>query len=55
MKKDEALIMFCPEGAYGVTKKSPKTHGIEMPINVYIYCQDTDKLYTQAISNGAKL
>jgi len=54
MKKDDALIMFCPEGAYGTTKKSPKTHGIEMPINMYIYCQDADKLYAQAILKGAK-
>jgi uncharacterized glyoxalase superfamily protein PhnB len=54
MKKDEVLIMFCPEGAYGTTKKSPKTLGIEMPINMYIYCQDADKLYAQALSHGAQ-
>jgi PhnB protein len=54
MRKDDIIIMFCPEGSYGSTKKSPKTHGIEMPINMYVYCQDADSLYKQAISNGAK-
>lgn len=53
MRKGEALIMFCPEGAYGITKKSPKTQRIEMPINMYIYCEDVDKLYMQALSYGA--
>lgn len=54
MKMDEVLIMFCPEGAYGTTKRSPKNLGVQMPINVYIYCHDVDKLYKQATDNGAE-
>jgi len=54
MKKDDAFIMFCPEGAFETTKKSPITQSIQMPINMYIYCEDVDSLYKQAIAAGAK-
>lgn len=54
MKKGDALIMFCPEGAFGTVKKSPARDNLLMPINAYIYCEDTDALYKQAINSGAK-
>ena len=54
MKKDEALIMFCPEGAFGTNKISPINQSVQMPINLYIYCENADKLYKQAIQAGAK-
>jgi PhnB protein len=54
MQKGDALIMFCQEGAYDNTKKSPRTLKTVMPINMYVYCEDTDKLYDQAIVAGAK-
>lgn len=54
MKKEEVLIMFCQEGTYNNTKKSPKTLKIETPINMYVYCRNNDELYNQAIAAGAK-
>ncbi|XVN42177.1 MAG: hypothetical protein RCG15_05770 [Candidatus Rickettsia vulgarisii] len=54
MRKQEAFIMFSPEGAYGSTKKTPKNLGIEIPLNMYLYCEDTDALYEQALAHGAK-
>ena len=53
MEKQEAHIMFAPEGSYGSTKKAPISLGITMPLSMYIYCEDVDKLYKQAITNGA--
>ncbi len=54
MRYGEAVIMFCPEGAFGTPKKAPVTQNISMPMNSYIYCTDVDSLYKQAIDNGAK-
>ena len=59
MKKEDAIIMFAPEGAWedkswGDPKKTPKNLGVRLPINMYIYCEDVDALYKQAIKNGAK-
>lgn len=54
MVNDDAFIMFCPEGAFGTTKKSPLNQNIQMPINMYVYCKNVDELYMQAINNGAK-
>lgn len=62
MTRGPVLIMFCPEGAFEsagkdantrTPVKAPKTQGITMPINLYMYCEDTNKLYAQAIKNGA--
>ena len=50
MNKDGACIMFCPEGVFGITW----TQSIQMPINMYVYCEDTDALYKQAIAAEAK-
>jgi PhnB protein len=56
MKKGEALIMFSPEGAFGcLDKKAPITLGIGMPMNLYIYCEDTDALYRTALEHSAKI
>jgi uncharacterized glyoxalase superfamily protein PhnB len=54
MKKGEALIMFCYEGAYGNSAQAPVTQNITMPLNIYVYCEDVDALYGQAIKVGAK-
>ncbi|NRB11323.1 MAG: VOC family protein [Rickettsiaceae bacterium] len=54
MRFGEAVIMFCPEGAFGTPNKAPITQNVTMPINLYIYCEDVDKLYQQAIDNEAK-
>ncbi len=54
MKFGESVIMFCQEGAFGNPKKSPATQNVIMPINMYLYCEDADSSYKQAIDNGAK-
>lgn len=53
MKRGPVIIMFCPEGAWGPSK-SPKTLGVNMPLNLYMYCENVDALYAQAIKNGAQ-
>ncbi len=53
MKKGEAYIMFSPEGAYGSNSKAPITSGVESGISLYVYCEDVDSLYKQAIEHGA--
>jgi PhnB protein len=53
MRKAEVIIMFCPEGAFGNINKAPITQNIIMPLSMYIYCVDVDKLYQQAIKVGA--
>ena len=53
MTKGEALVMFCAEGSYDCKDKSPKNLGITMPLTIYIYVEDVDKLYEQAMKNGA--
>jgi PhnB protein len=54
MRRLEAVIMFGPEGAHDMTSKAPITTNIESGIRLYIYCEDVDKLYEQALRNGAK-
>lgn len=54
MRFGEAIIMFCQEGAWGTIKKSPASQKILMPMNMYLYCEDADALYEQAMNNGAK-
>ncbi len=53
MRKQDAIILFAPEGHRESPKKAPVTMGITLPISVYIYCEDVDVLYKQAINNGA--
>jgi len=55
MRLHDALIMFAPEGVYGMDNKSPIGSGIKaMPLNLYVYCKDVDALYDKAIKAGAK-
>ncbi len=54
MRYGETIIMFCQEGAFGTIKKSPATLGVLMPINMYLYCENADELYQQAVDNGAE-
>ncbi len=51
----DALIMFGPECASTEhNMKSPATSGVESPVGLYVYCEDVDALYAQAIKAGAK-
>lgn len=49
----EALIMFAPEGSWGSAKKAPASLGMTIPLTLYIYCENVDALYRQAMQNGA--
>lgn len=53
MRLEEAIFMFCPEGAFGTTNKAPVTENITMPINLYVYCKDVDAFYDKALQHGA--
>lgn len=53
MDRNGAIIMFCQESSFGNPLKAPLTQGITMPLNLYVYCEDVDAFYTQAIKNGA--
>lgn len=54
--KDQ-VIMCGREGAHGedvTCAKSPKTLGTPSPVMLYVYCDDVDAAYKQAIAAGAK-
>jgi PhnB protein len=52
--KDQ-LLMLGPEGNWGnFETKTPKTSGVNSPINLYLYCEEVDKFYQHAISAGAE-
>ncbi len=53
MRKDNVVIMFCSEGSYGTIKKAPITQNIEIPLSLYVYCDDVDEFYKNAINHGA--
>lgn len=50
----ELIVMFAPEGAFGSTAKTPRSAGIEAPQAFYVYCDDVDALYGQAVATGAR-
>lgn len=55
MSYKDILIMFAPEGAWGdLTTKAPITTGTRSPMSLYLYCDDLEALYQQAIKAGAK-
>jgi uncharacterized glyoxalase superfamily protein PhnB len=53
MKYKDQLLMCGKQGCYGSTTKSPLTSGVECPITLYLYCEDVDKFYKEALSKGA--
>lgn len=48
------LIMFGKAGAYGGKTRAPLESGMESPINLYLYCDDVDEFYENALDAGAK-
>lgn len=54
MAMEDAHIMFCPEGAWGSPKKTPKNTNTMPAMNMYIYCSDVDSLHAQAVNSGAQ-
>lgn len=55
MQFGNVLIMFAPEGAHGNPAKAPKTLNAPSPVNLYLYCDDVDALYKEAIEHGASV
>lgn len=51
--KDQ-LIMLGKEGAWGSLVKAPVTVGVASPMNLYLYCEDVDQFYQNAVAQGAK-
>src|SRR4051794_2682185 len=55
MSYKDVLIMFAPEDAYeDLTTKTPITSGTRSPMSLYIYCDDVEAFYQQAVKAGAK-
>jgi len=54
MRYKDVVIMFGPEGEYEKPTKAPKNSGEPCPITLYIYCDDVDTFYTNALKHGAK-
>lgn len=53
MKYKDQIIMFGREGAHKPDVFSPKTSGQASPVFLYLYCDDVDALFKQAVSAGA--
>lgn len=54
MRYKNQLIMLGKATAYGGKTKPPRLSGVESPINLYLYCEDVDDLFDNAVSHGAK-
>ena len=53
MQYKDVLVMFASEGAFGGTTKAPVTLGTEPSMNLYLYCDNVDVFYDQALKAGA--
>jgi len=51
--KDEVSVMFCPEGAWGSSNKTPKHNGLEASQTFYVYFDDADATFKKAVETGA--
>ncbi len=54
MRYREAYIMMAPEGVWGGTSQAPVTSGTEVPLGLYVYCDDVDGFYKNAVDQGAE-
>jgi len=50
--RDLMVVMFSPEGAYGMESKAPITLGTETPVTFYIYTDDVDGTFMRATEYG---
>lgn len=50
----DILIMFAQVGTFRSTKKTFKMMGVESPFTLYIYCDNVDYFYQNAIKKGAE-
>lgn len=55
MLYQDQVLMFGREGAYSGLTKAPISLGLDYPpIALYVYCDDVDAIYAQAIKAGAQ-
>ena len=54
MRFNDAAIMFAPEGTFGGDCQTPKDSGVKPSFNLYIYCEDVDRLHERAVKAGAR-
>ena len=50
----DGVIRLGPEGAFGSNTNSPASQGTSSPITLYVYCENVDELFEQAICEGAQ-
>lgn len=50
----ELVLMLSPEGAFGSTERAPMTLGVTASQIFYLYVDDVDHVYQQALQAGAK-
>ncbi len=50
--QDQMVVMFSPEGAYGMESKAPISLGTETPVTFYIYTEDVDGIFLRATEFG---
>jgi len=50
----DCTIMLSPEGAYDMPHLPPVSSGAPSPMGLYIYIENVDRLYDQAMAGGAK-
>jgi PhnB protein len=54
LRYQDQMLMMGKAGAYGGITQSPRYSGVDSPINLYLYCDDVDNFYQNAIDQGAK-
>jgi uncharacterized glyoxalase superfamily protein PhnB len=51
--RDQLVVMFAPEGAFGGSSQAPRSLGVIAPQVFYVYCDDVDAIYQRARAAGA--
>lgn len=54
MVYQEAVILFGPERVFGRSALAPVTGHYDSPVDLYVYCEDVDTWYNQALGQGAR-
>ncbi len=52
--REQLIVMFAPEGAFGSTALTPKSASMTAPQSFYLYVDDVDATYRRALDAGAK-
>jgi len=55
MRWRDGVVMFGPEGAFGEAMQAPATSGGDCPINLYVYVEDVDAVFQQALRAGGEV